>query len=341
MPAFAETKVVLISSAGAHGLSKSAAALLDAILDKPIRQQDLLDCLLKRFSASDADIVPPVESVARSVRAAASASPLEILLVEDNRINQQFALALLTKAGHIVDVVDNGHKAVDAVRKHQYDVVLMDIQMPELDGIEATKQIRALPPPACNAYIIAMTANAMSGAREAYVAAGMNDYLSKPIDAANLLTRLQRLPTRIPAAASKPAAEPAPSGEAVDIQKLEELTQYLPISGVVDLVTLFIAESGAHAMRIKSYLAASDLQSIAREAHIMVSTAGNIGAMTLSATARRVERACKARDLDDFGALVAELDREISAANATFGGWVEKQKAALTDSQKRAGGAAV
>jgi HPt (histidine-containing phosphotransfer) domain-containing protein len=90
-------------------------------------------------------------------------------------------------------------------------------------------------------------------------------------------------------------------------------------------------------MRIKSYLAASDLQSIAREAHILVSTAGNIGAMTLSATARQVELACKARDLDNFGGLVAELDRDISAANAAFSAWVEKQKAGMADTQKRAG----
>ncbi len=327
----------MISSAGTHGLSKSAAALLDAMLDKPIRQHDLMGCLLKLFSPHDLEI--PVEPVRHELAAKPAASPshpLEILLVEDNRINQQFALALLNKAGHSVEVVDNGHKAVDAVRKRAYDVVLMDIQMPELDGLEATKQIRALPPPACNAYIIAMTANAMSGAREEYVAAGMDDYVSKPIDAANLLARLHRLPARNRLGAITPSV-PAPTAEPVDIHKLEELAQYLPIRGIVDLVTLFIAEASNHAMRIKNYLAADDLQNIGREAHILVSTAGNIGAMTLSATARRVELACRARSLDNFGGLVAELDRDISAAIAAFTVWVEAQKPGTSDAQKRTG----
>ncbi len=345
MPAFAETKLVLISSAGAHGLSKSAATLLDAMLDKPIRQQDLLGCLLKLFAPHDSEI--PVEPVRHELAASPVVSPvfspmatpshaLDILLVEDNRINQQFALALLNKAGHSVDVVDNGHKAVDAVRKREYDVVLMDIQMPELDGIEATKQIRALPPPACNAYIIAMTANAMSGAREEYVAIGMNDYVSKPVDAADLLARLQRLPAQVPGGGIAPSV-PAPTAEPVDIPKLEELMQYLPVSGIMDLVTLFIAESSGHAMRIKNFLAAGDRQNLAREAHILVSTAGNIGAMTLSATARRVELACGARAPDNFSGLVAELDRDISAANAAFTAWMETQKPGRNDAQKRTG----
>jgi len=334
MPAFAETKLVLVSSAGTHGLSKPAIDLLDAVLEKPLRQQDLLNCLLRLFAGPSSGDEAAAEIVRATVPKPRSISPsLDILLVEDNRINQQFALALLNKAGHAVEVVDNGHKAVDAVRKHQYDVVLMDIQMPELDGIEATKQIRALPAPACNAYIIAMTANAMTGAREQYVAAGMNDYLSKPIDAQGLLTRLSSLPARVSRTAKVALVAVAPPVDiappsvsdaeaAVDVEKLDELRKYLPLAGVIDLVSLFTAESNGHAMRIKNYLAESDYKSIAREAHILVSTAGNIGAMKLSAIARTVEQACKNGDLDGFGELVGELDLGISAANAAFGDWI-------------------
>jgi len=204
----------------------------------------------------------------------------------------------------------------------------MDIQMPELDGIQATKQIRALPAPACNAYIVAMTANAMNGAREEYVAAGMNDYVSKPIDSKNLLARLAALPARVPSSPSTgvepavPAGDPVPEVQAIDEQKLNELTQYLPVSGVIDLVTLFTAESNGHTMRIKNYLAEQDPQSIAREAHILVSTAGNIGAMHVSSTARALEHACKNGESAEFGRLVGELDRGISAANAAFAAWI-------------------
>lgn len=333
MPAFAETKMVLVSSAGSHGLGKSAVDLLDAVLEKPLRQQDLLDCLVKLFVGrgaqnGTASLEEPAPPVVR--RVLPSTAALNILLVEDNRINQQFALALLNKAGHAVTVADNGHKAVDAVRKREFDVVLMDIQMPELDGIEATKQIRALPAPACNAYIIAMTANAMTGAREEYLAAGMNDYVSKPIDAQVLLSRLARLPARLrPQPAEPEAVADAAEADSIEIAKLDELARYLPVSGVVDLVSLFTAESNGHAMRIKNHLAEKDYPNIAREAHILVSTAGNIGAMHLSATARRLEQACKNDRLEELGRLVGELDRDISAANAGFSRWIaENQQAA-------------
>jgi signal transduction histidine kinase/DNA-binding response OmpR family regulator len=341
MPAFAETKLVLVSSAGAHGLSKPAVDLLDAILEKPLRQQDLLDCLLRLFSARRAgDALPAAAKADLVLPPKSDASPLDILLVEDNLINQQFAVALLTKAGHEVTVVDNGHKAVDAVRKHDYDVVLMDIQMPELDGMQATTQIRALPPPACNAYIVAMTANAMSGAREEYVAMGMNDYVSKPIDSKNLLARLAALPSRVSAARRMPVvvelAVPRRGGEncAIDTDKLAELLHYLPASGVTDLITLFTAESNGHTMRIKNYLAEKDHQSIAREAHILVSTAGNIGAMDLSAIARSLEHACKSGKAEDLGRLVGELDRGIGAANAAFESWMAANGAPRSGTQK-------
>ena len=336
IPAFAETKLVLVSSAGSHGLSKPIMNLLDAVLEKPLRQQDLLDCLLKLFAAHGADggQKMPAESLPDPMqKATRSDEGLDILLVEDNRINQLFALALLNKGGHAVTVADNGHKAVDAVRKHEYDVVLMDIQMPELDGIKATEQIRALPPPGCNAYIIAMTANAMAGAREEYIAAGMNDYVSKPIDGKSLLARLGHLPARVPKTATITVVAEAPSLDhpqadgAVDEQKLNELAQYLPMSGVLDLVSLFTAESDGHAARIKNHLVQDDHQNIAREAHNLVSTAGNIGAMHLSATARVLEQACKNGEIDKIGGLVEELNCGIAAANAGFAAWIAVHRA--------------
>ena len=116
--------------------------------------------------------------------------------------------ALLRKAGHSVAVVENGNQAVAAVRDGDYDVVLMDVQMPELDGIEATRQIRAMPPPKHLVPIIALTAHAMRGAKEEYLAAGMDDFVSKPIDAALLLDKLARLPR---GGRPAPAAHRSPS----------------------------------------------------------------------------------------------------------------------------------
>jgi CheY-like chemotaxis protein len=195
IPSLADTKLVLVSSAGSQGLKKGATRVLDAILDKPLRQRDLFECLARLFAqpqrAETRMAVSPTTSQIGTVTSTTSpVTGLRILLAEDNKINQMFAESVLTNAGHLVDIVENGLLAVDAVRRSDYDLVLMDIQMPELDGVQATKQIRALPPPKCNLRIIAMTAHAMSGDRETYLAAGMDDYVSKPIEVPILLAKL-------------------------------------------------------------------------------------------------------------------------------------------------------
>lgn len=118
---------------------------------------------------------------------------LKVLVAEDNAVNQLVAKTILTKAGHDVKVVENGFEAVAAVKENAFDVVLMDIQMPEMDGAMATRKIRALPKPASDTQIIALTANAMAGHREEYLAAGMNDYVTKPIDPRRLFAALARV----------------------------------------------------------------------------------------------------------------------------------------------------
>jgi CheY-like chemotaxis protein len=126
-----------------------------------------------------------------------AAGTLRVLLAEDNVINQKLVRAILVSAGHEVDVAANGALAVEAIAESNYDVVLMDVQMPELDGAQATKQIRALPAPKHGIHVIALTAHAMVGAKEEYLAAGMDDYLTKPIDSAALLQRLADLSARL------------------------------------------------------------------------------------------------------------------------------------------------
>src|SRR5262249_49131650 len=112
--------------------------------------------------------------------------PLRILVAEDNQVNQLLATILLSKAGHKPDIAANGAEALEALRRRNYDLVLMDVQMPERDGLEPTKRIRARAAPARDIPIIAMTANAMKGDRERLLAVGMNDYVSKPIDKGQL-----------------------------------------------------------------------------------------------------------------------------------------------------------
>jgi signal transduction histidine kinase/DNA-binding response OmpR family regulator len=190
-PEIAHTKLVLVSSAGSHGRTPDTAKILDAILDKPIRQRDLSRCLAKLLDGvqKTADAPIPAEQASQ----AAEHISLRILVAEDNAINQRYMLALLKRFGHEIDVAENGHKAIAAVQQNGYDVILMDVQMPGLDGVQATRQIRAMPAPARDVHIIALTAHAMSGAREQYIEAGMDDYVSKPIEPAILEAKLEAL----------------------------------------------------------------------------------------------------------------------------------------------------
>ncbi len=204
-PNFAETRIVLISSAGNSELRRGVGTLIDAVLEKPLRRADLLECLSRLFGseAAAASAASPAPAAgaengdaagppAKAAAAPAPAAPrgLKVLLAEDNKVNQEVFLTLLRKAGHSVRVVDNGAEAVEAASAELFDVVLMDVQMPVLDGIEATKQIRQLPGPRGRVRVVALTADAMTGAREYYIKAGMDDYLAKPLKSAALRAKL-------------------------------------------------------------------------------------------------------------------------------------------------------
>ena len=319
----AETKLVLVSSAGSEGIKK--AAILDAIVEKPVRQHDLLDCLLKIYSASGAENV--LSNARRVVRAKpASSHQLQVLLAEDNRINQQFAIMVLNKAGHHVQSVWNGHEAVDAVRRDDYDVVLMDVQMPELDGVEATRQIRALPPPKNSIRIIAMTAHAMAGAREEYLAAGMNDYIAKPVQPEVLLTKLSQLtpaarPMPPPVQVEDAAGNPIPP--VLDVDKLAELEAALPTNAVRDFLLLFFPDIESHLAAIGEARQRDDFEAVARAAHVVVSNAGNAGATLTSVLARKLEQACRSGNRADCDSLIAQLTEAATEAVSALRVWLD------------------
>jgi CheY-like chemotaxis protein len=122
---------------------------------------------------------------------------LRVLLAEDVKLNQLLTQKLLARSGYRIDIVENGQEAIDAVRQTDYDVILMDVQMPEIDGIEATRRIRALPLPKCSVPIIALTAQAAVNTQEELLAAGMDDYISKPINFDILFSKLSAIASQI------------------------------------------------------------------------------------------------------------------------------------------------
>jgi signal transduction histidine kinase/CheY-like chemotaxis protein len=186
--------IVLVSSAAMASPKAVGNGLFDAVLEKPIRRRDLVECLGGLLPGSDGPAAADAPEPAGVASAGPAARrPLNVLVAEDNVINQRVVQAMLTHAGHSVRIAANGVEAVEAVRDGTFDAVLMDMQMPLLDGIGATRHIRELPAPKGAVPIIALTADAMTGAREYYVEAGMDDYLSKPIASAALMDMLERL----------------------------------------------------------------------------------------------------------------------------------------------------
>jgi CheY-like chemotaxis protein len=185
-------QLVLVTPAGRReDPARLVRAGFAAQLTKPVRQAHLRACLQNCVGGTAPE---PAATAAPHALDAGVGRPTRILLAEDNRTNQRLAIAFLEKMGHRVDAVANGAEAVEALRSRPYDLVLMDVQMPEMDGLEATRLVRQTSTGVRNPDIpvVAMTAHAMKGDRERCLEAGMNDYLSKPINRAELAAVIER-----------------------------------------------------------------------------------------------------------------------------------------------------
>jgi len=317
IPGIAETKLVLASSAGRHGLPAEIYDCVDAVLTKPVREQSLLDAFGRLFGVSGTPAAEP--------RVLPSGAPVErqlrVLVAEDNKINQQLVLLLLRKADHIVDVADNGEQALEALQRADYDVVLMDIQMPVLDGVQATKRIRALPAPKNGIPIIALTANAMAGAAEEYLDAGMDDYLSKPLDPAALFSKLSDIASAIKRPLAPVSAPPPPRADVdgIDLAALDRLRDMIGTAEFRRLLGKFLDEFGSRIDSIGEELRAGNLAMAARQAHDLVSTSGNCGAKRICELARELERACKKGEATAADENYAKICRAAIDATAALG----------------------
>jgi len=254
--------------------------------------------------------------------------PLRVLLAEDNKINQQFATLVLTNAGHSVEIAGNGREAVDALGRSDFDVVLMDIQMPVLDGVQATQEIRALPEPKSSIPIIAVTAHTMAGAREEYLAAGMNDYIAKPYKPGLLLAALTKLTSRgatpIPVATSQVPEAGAQIDDlpVLDLEQLSTLGLVFSAPKIRTLALLYMIDVEGRLVLMAECRAKNDFDGVSRQAHMIVSTAGNLGAKQSSAIAHSLEVSCVERNDARADQLITELRTSCALSSRAIKDWL-------------------
>ena len=297
--------LVLYTSLGG---AESIDPVFSAVLTKPVKQSQLYDVMVSLLSTGAGDRGTPQPS--ESVATLGERHPLRILLAEDNMVNQQIALLVLESMGYRADVAANGLEAVAAVGALPYDVVLMDVQMPEMDGLEATRRIRARPPTTGRPHIIAMTANAMQGDREACLASGMDNYLAKPIRPDELAAALAHAPARATAQAS---------AAVLDSNAFDRLRSIAPNTEMLDrLVTSFL-DNGADLLAQLAHAAGSgDVEVVLRSSHTLKSNAATFGATELAELCAKVEAQARAGSLDGTIGRVVAIASAFEAARVAL-----------------------
>jgi CheY-like chemotaxis protein/HPt (histidine-containing phosphotransfer) domain-containing protein len=256
-----------------------------------------------------------------------SSVSLRILLAEDSQANQEVLTAILRRAGYQVDVAVNGLKAVEAVSRISYDLVLMDLAMPEMDGVEATYHIRNLPGQQGGIPIIALTANAILTEQQRCLQAGMNDYLTKPVSRATLLTVIARWsgcpfppPTKRYCHKIEEVSAKETDKKLLDLVILERLIEDATLEALPHMVCVFIKEAKSRCQKMVAAVEMGNIEQLEHESHALKSSANIFGAKRLYYATREIELACKQKELQ----LIPELARIIP-------GLVRESVCALTE----------
>lgn len=324
---FQHTKLAMLSEIGRNDLSNQLRRqngqndFFDFTLTKPVRQLQLLDCFLGIADAQKTNKQNPNHSQTL----ADSTAKGTILLVEDNPVNTKVALGYLHKFGYEAENVTGGQAALAAVRAKKYDVVLMDCQMPEMDGYETTREIRTMEQNGeieSGTIVVAMTANAMTGDRALCLAAGMNDYLPKPFNPRELDEMLSRWcdSENKRRAAEQSAANNLPSDSPINDAVLASLTELAAgNSGFLeDLIELFLTDTAANVSALQSFVFAEDTIETLLLAHKIKGSSGTFGAKNLSNLCEQIEEACGIGDFPAAQKLSAEIAVELARVKIYF-----------------------
>jgi len=322
----ADVEIILLTSVGQRGdAARCKEVGISGYLLKPVKQSELLDAILMALGHPPEEKIPLITR--HTIRQARR--KLDILVAEDNVVNQKLALKILEKRGHRAVVASNGKEAIEKLRGERFDLVLMDVQMPQMDGLSATREIRnlkletrnskgrisSIQHPVSSIPIIAMTARAMKGDREACLAAGMDDYVSKPIKAEELFAVIEKFANGLqdkkkekPSLSSR-GNEP-PAKDVFDMPKALEV-----VNGDTELfkeiATLFLENLPDNIAQIRGAIAKSDADALDRAAHSLKGSVGNFGAKRAFEAAYRLEFMGKEGRLAGAEGALSELEQAL------------------------------
>jgi PAS domain S-box-containing protein len=328
-PAVSATRLLMLTSLGQRSDWDSLRqAGVAKCLTKPVRQSQLFDSLAVIMADETVVAVQAwsgqggaTEEIQTLPRRQASPEngnrPLRILLAEDNAVNRRVALMQLQKLGYEADAVMNGFEVLEALRSVPYSIVLMDCQMPEMDGYEATAEIRRSEAGSpSRTIIIALTAHALDGEREKCLAAGMDDYLSKPLKQNELAEMLERWDGR----SVQPLQRVAPAGlaatgieEVIDLavlQGLREIQQSGSPDLIDELIELYLEETKSRLAKLRIALNQQDIGCLCQTAHMLKGSSGNLGVRRMAVLFSEMEEQAHKNEFDGVGVTLAQLEEE-------------------------------
>jgi PAS domain S-box-containing protein len=306
---------LLSSSGGRLGTAEAHVRGFAGSLTKPVRPSELFDCLITGLNSG----APPVPAEGpQTDRPEPQEAKGMILLVEDNQMNQLVGSKVLAKLGYAFDVANHGGEAVSAIQARTYDAVLMDCQMPEMDGYQATAEIRRIEGTARRTPIIAMTAAAMDGDREMCLAAGMDDYITKPVRLEAIAAVLERWAGRpVPDEPEAGAVGPAPGGalpDPLDQAQIELLSSLDDGEGAVlrEIIDQYLAQTVEGRGDLVRAIGQGDAQALERAAHKLRGASANVGAVVLAEICSELEAQGRAARLEGAAGLVERFDAEFT-----------------------------
>ncbi len=309
--------VVMLTSVGVRGDTARLQALGCAgYLLKPIKQSQLFDTIITVLSRQKAEAKErSIPIVTRHTIAEERRRKIRVLLAEDNPMNQKLAIALLKKAGYSVDAVENGQMVLDALGRASYDLVLMDVQMPEMDGLKATRAIREKEGEKSHIPIIAMTAHAMKGDKERCLQAGMDDYISKPIEPQVMIDTIEkwakpyRRRTALPRQGRSPKGDRS-KGLPIDLEtalsRFDNDREFLR-----QLLQEFLEVAPEQLGTLDEAVRRGDAKTLQSEAHRLKGAAGNLSARFIADLALELETSGRNGDLSGAEKTIAELRTEL------------------------------